>query len=131
MFKFYQIFARLQLLKGGRSSELELAITAVARGETYLSPAATVHVVDHVVNRAKDEARPLDRLTQRQRQVLQLIAEGYSRKQIAQKMKVSAKTVDSFRAQMMEGLNIHDVAGLVRFAITEGLIQAGPLTTNN
>lgn len=123
--------AKGYLLKGARSSELELAVTAVARGETYLSPAAAVHVVDDVVKRVNGEARPLDRLTQRQRQVLQLIAEGYTRKQIAQKLKISAKTVDTFRAQLMEALNIHDVAGLVRFAIAEGLIQVGPSTTND
>ena len=118
--------AKGYLLKGARMSELELAITAVARGETYLSPAATVHLVDDVVGRADGKSSPLNRLTPRQRQVLQLIAEGNSRKQIAQKLKLSAKTVDTFRAQLMEELDIHDIAGLVRFAINEGLISADP-----
>lgn len=116
--------AKGYLLKGARSSELELAVLAVARGETYLSPAASVHVVDDVVRRGSAEPGPLDRLTPRQRQVLQLIAEGNTRKEIAQKLQVSAKTVDTFRAQLMEELNIHDVAGLVRFAISAGLISA-------
>jgi len=106
--------AKGYLLKGARISELELAVTAVARGETYLSPAASVHVVDDVVRRANGETTPLERLTARQRQVLQLIAEGRTRKQIAQALKISAKTVDTFRAQLMEVLDIHDVAGLVR-----------------
>ena len=115
--------AKGYLLKGARISELELAVTAVARGETYLSPAAAVHLVDDVIQRANGESRPLDRLTQRQRQVLQLIAEGRTRKQIAQALKISAKTVDTFRAQLMEELDIHDVAGLVRFALGVGLIS--------
>lgn len=123
--------ARGYLLKGARTSELELAVMAVARGETYLSPAASDHVVNDVVRRWRGELGPLDRLSRRQRQVLQLIVEGQTRKQIAQKLKVSAKTVDTYRAQLMDHLNIHDVAGLVRFAITEGLIQVNPSTTND
>jgi DNA-binding NarL/FixJ family response regulator len=123
--------AKGYLLKGARISELELAITAVARGETYLSPAAAVHLVDDVVQRANGEVQPLDRLTQRQRQVLQLIAEGRTRKQIAQELKISVKTVDTFRAQLMEELNIHDVATLVRFALDKGLIQVGPAAAKN
>ena len=116
--------AKGYLLKGARTSELELAITAVARGETYLSPAASIHIVDDVVRRANGKTSPLERLTARQRQVLQLIADGYTRKQIAQALRISAKTVDTFRAQLMEELDIHDVAGLVRFAVSEGLVSA-------
>lgn len=116
--------AKGYLLKGARTSELELAVKAVAHGESYLSPAASVHVVDHVLSRGTAEPSPLERLTARQRQVLQLIAEGNTRKQIAQQLKISAKTVDTFRAQLMDELNIHDVAGLVRFAIGEGLVSA-------
>ncbi len=123
--------AKGYLLKGARSSELELAVLAVARGETYLSPAASMHLVDDVVRRASGEPAPFDRLTPRQRQVLQLIAEGNTRKEIAQKLKVSAKTIDTFRAQLMDELNIHDVAGLVRFAISAGLISADDSESHN
>ena len=123
--------AKGYLLKGARTSELELAITAVARGETYLSPAASIHVVDDVVRRANGETTPLERLTARQRQVLQLIAEGRTRKQIAQELTISVKTVDTFRAQLMDELEIHDVASLVRFAIDKGLIQSGSSSTKN
>lgn len=120
--------AKGYLLKGARTSELEIALTAVMRGESYLSPGASVHAVDDIVRRGSGAADPVERLTPRQRQVLQLIAEGQSRKQIAQQLKISAKTVDTFRAQLMEQLNIHDVAGLVRLAIAEGLISAkGPV----
>lgn len=116
--------ARGYLLKGARSSELEVAVKAVARGETYLSPAASIHVVAGALRHSVSECSPLDRLTPRQRQVLQLIAEGHTRRQIALTLKVSAKTVDTYRAQVMDELKIHDVAGLVRFAIGAGLITA-------
>lgn len=110
------------LLKGARTPELELAINSVARGETYLSPGASKHVVGDMLQRGA-KTSPLDQLTPRQRQVLQLIAEGFSRKEIALKFNVSAKTVDTYRAQLMDQLNIHDVPGLVRFALKAGLIQ--------
>ncbi len=109
------------LLKGARTSELEVAITAVARGESYLSPAASKHVVGDVLHRSSPN--PLASLTPRQRQVLELIARGKSRKQIAKELDVSAKTVDTYRAQVMDQLNIHDLAGLVRFAIKMGLVE--------
>jgi RNA polymerase sigma factor (sigma-70 family) len=117
------------LLKGARTAELELAVTAVARGETYLSPAASKHVVSGYVQRAGEEttqgdneSRSIERLTPRQREILQLIAEGSSTKEIAQRLNISAKTVEMHRAQLMERLGIHEVAGLVRYAIRIGLV---------
>lgn len=111
------------LLKGARLPELELAVLAVARGETYLSPAASKYVVSGYVQHAgAAEARPVDRLTPRQREILQLIAEGATTKEIAQQLDISAKTVEMHRAQLMERLDIHDVAGLVRYAIRSRLI---------
>lgn len=110
------------LLKGARTAELEVAITAVARGESYLSPAASKHVVGDVLQRSVAPS-PLACLTPRQRQVLELIAQGKSRKQIAKQLAVSAKTIDTYRAQVMDQLNIHDLAGLVRFAIKVGLVE--------
>lgn len=115
--------AKGYLLKGARTSELELAIMAVARGESYLSPAISKHLVGNFMDRANSERGKFERLTRRQRQVLQLIAEGHSRKQIAQKLEISVKTIDTYRAQLIEQLNIHDVAGFVRFAIRIGLID--------
>ncbi len=109
------------LLKGARTAELEVAITAVARGESYLSPAASKHVVGDVLHRSRPN--PLASLTPRQRQVLELLARGKSRKQIAKELDVSAKTVDTYRAQVMDQLNIHDLAGLIRFAIKTGLVE--------
>ena len=114
--------ARGYLLKGARVPELELALGAIGRGETYLSPAASQHLIGAVQNPGS-VSDALQRLTERQRQVLCLIAQGASRKSIALKLKISPKTVDTFRAQLMKELDIHDVAGLVRFAIKNHLID--------
>lgn len=115
--------AKGYLLKGSSTPELELAITAAADGQTYLSPAAAKHLVGDLLQPASGKRSPFESLTPRQRQVVQLIAEGYSRKQIAGKLNVSVKTVDTYRAQSMERLKVHDVAGLVRFAIRNGLVS--------
>jgi DNA-binding NarL/FixJ family response regulator len=118
------------LLKGARRPELELAVTAVARGETYLSPAASKHVVGEYVQRTtgtqelkEAEPGPAERLTPRQREILQLIAEGQTTKEIARTLNLSVKTVEMHRSQLMERLQIHDVAGLVRYAIRTGLVS--------
>ena len=117
------------LLKGARLAELELAITSVARGETYLSPAAAKHVIGGYRDQASGAAPAADtqapeRLTTRQREILQLIAEGKTTKEIAQVLTLSAKTVEMHRAQLMERLDIHDVAGLVRYALRTGIISS-------
>lgn len=121
----------LQALKAGASgyllktitpSELALAVSAVARGETFLSSAVSKHVIENYVNRTGNKSTSLDRLTPRQREVLQLIAEGYRTKEIAKRLKLSVKTVEMHRTQMMEALDIHDIAGLVRYAIRMNII---------
>jgi DNA-binding NarL/FixJ family response regulator len=118
--------AKGYLLKGARTSELELAITSIARGETYLSPAMSRVLVDQVVHGAPVEPNLLARLTLRQREVLQLIAQGLTSKEIARELALSIKTVNTHRADIMEQLGIHDIAGLVRFAVHEGLVPAEP-----
>jgi DNA-binding NarL/FixJ family response regulator len=118
------------LLKDAGIAELELAIKAVASGETYLSPPVSKHVISDYVRRVGGDVRseelkeetPLERLTLRQREILQLIAEGHTTQEIANQLSISIKTVETHRMQMMERLDIHDVAGLVRFAIRVGLI---------
>lgn len=110
------------LVKDSAPLELGLALQAVARGETYLSPPISRQVVDHYVQRVGQGDQPLAHLTGRQREILQLIAEGGSTKEIARKLNVSVKTVETHRAQLMERLDIHDVAGLVRFAVRHGLV---------
>jgi DNA-binding NarL/FixJ family response regulator len=108
------------LLKDADVRELELAITAVMRGDTYLSPAAAKHATT-LAMRAATNKEPL---TARQREILQLIAEGASTKDIAQRLDLSVRTVETHRAQIMDRLEIRDVAGLVRYAIRTGLVRA-------
>jgi len=110
------------LLKESGTAELELAVWAVARGETYLSPAVSKYVIADYVRRVGGEPNSLARLTPRQREVLQLIAEGHTTQEIAHTLKISVKTVETHRSQLMERLQIHDIAGLVRYAIRVGLV---------
>ena len=110
------------LLKDADINQLEMAIKAVAAGETFLSPSISRHVISDYVQRVGAEPSPRDELTPRQREILQLIAEGRSKQDIAQTLGVSVKTVETHRDQMMERLGIHDVAGLVRYAIRAGII---------
>ena len=111
------------LLKDAKPPELEAAVRAVARGEIYLSPAISRYVVQDV-RRGGGESGPLDRLTPRQREVLQLIAEGNTTKAIASRLGLSVKTVETHRAQLMERLDVHDVAALVRLAVRLGLVES-------
>lgn len=110
------------LLKEADTAELELAVKAASRGKTYLSPAISKHVADYV-RRTGGETGALEHLTPRQREILQLIAEGRTTKEIAHTLKISIKTVETHRAQLMDRLDIHDVAGLVRYAIRMGLVS--------
>lgn len=112
------------LLKGAEPAELELAIKAVMRGETYLTPAISKQVVQNYLHPREMKTNPIQELTPRQREVLQLVAEGHSTKDIAQKLNLSTKTVDTHRTELMQRLDIHDIAGLVRYAIRIGLISA-------
>lgn len=117
------------LLKDAVPTELEIAIRSVMRGETYLSPAISKHLVDDYLRRLKGSAdevskiNPFEQLTSRQREILQLIAEGNSTRDIAAKLNISIKTVETHRMQIMDRLDIHDVAGLVRYAIRMRIIS--------
>lgn len=110
------------LLKGAEPAELEFAIQAVMRGETYLTPAVSKQVIHDYLESGAAKPDPLGELTPRQREVLQLIAEGQSTKEIAFRLNLSIKTVEAHRGELMNRLAIHDVAGLVRFAIRTGLV---------
>jgi DNA-binding NarL/FixJ family response regulator len=113
------------LLKDASPTELESAVRAVARGEIYLSPAVSRYVVDDYLRRATGGASsPLDRLTARQREVLQLIAEGNTTKAIATRLGLSVKTVETHRAQLMERLDTHDIPALVRLAVRLGVVES-------
>lgn len=111
------------LLKGAEPAELELALKAVVRGETYLSPSISKQLVQDYLSHRKEKLGSTVELTARQREVLQLIAEGCSTKDIANKLGLSVKTVDTHRTELMRRLDIHDVAGLVRYAIRRGLVS--------
>jgi DNA-binding NarL/FixJ family response regulator len=110
------------LPKSAASTELHEAIDTVARGETYVSGEVARETI---LQQAKGtgDADILKKLTPRQREILILMAEGNSTRGIGRILKVSVKTVESHRAQLMERLNIHEMAGLVRYAIRMGLIK--------
>jgi DNA-binding NarL/FixJ family response regulator len=112
------------LLKDAATEELQLAIDSVTQGKIYLSPSISRTVIDSYLARVNEAISPLEQLTPRQREILQLIAEGNNTKEIACKLNVSVKTIESHRLQLMERLNIHDIPGLVRYAIRSGLISA-------
>jgi two-component system, NarL family, response regulator NreC len=112
--------ARGYVLKTQAGLDLVAAVQHVHRGEVYLSPKISKVVVDAYL--AKNDM-PNKTLTSRERQVLQLVGEGNSTKEIASLLGISVKTVDKHRTKLMEKLDIHQVAGLVRYAIRNGLIE--------
>ena len=111
------------MVKDSAPLELELAINAIKAGDTYLSPPVSRQVVESYMQRVGGEVTPAEPLTPRQREVLQFIAEGKSTKEVAYQLKLSVKTVETHRAQIMQRLNVHDIPGLVRYAIKAGLVN--------
>ena len=115
--------------KDAAVDELERALRAVLKGERWLSPAVSRHLLDEYLRLIRNQPPTteihsgLGLLTARQREILQLIAEGRSTREIAERLSVSTKTVETHRNQIMERLNIYDIAGLTRFAIRVGLID--------
>jgi DNA-binding NarL/FixJ family response regulator len=110
------------LLKDAASVELDLALRAAVSGQTYLSPAISRQMIDSYMTRVAGGATP-EPLTPRQREILRLIAEGKSTKEIAFALTISVKTVETHRSQLMDRLDIHDVAGLVKYAIRTGIVS--------
>jgi two-component system response regulator NreC len=108
------------VVKTQAAEDLIRAIHEVSKGQVYLSPGISRAVVDAYLTRAEPSPDPL---TRRERQVLQLIAEGRTTKEIAQVLGLSVKTAESHRSRLMEKLEIHEVAGLVRYAIRRGVIE--------
>jgi DNA-binding NarL/FixJ family response regulator len=111
------------LVKTADPGELELAVRAVARGEKFLSSAIAAHVVAGCLKRLDQELTSLERLPPRQREVLQLVAEGHTTKEIAKKLEISPKTAEAYRGDLMKALDIHDIATLTRYAIRTGLVS--------
>lgn len=128
-----QLGAAGYLLKDASISELELAMSSVAEGNPYLSPAVLKYVLADYIRCVNGEQSARQgrtqrmALTPRQREVLQLVAEGYTSQQIAEKLCLSTKTVEAHRTQIMERLNIHDYAGLIRFAVKARLVTPDKL----
>jgi DNA-binding NarL/FixJ family response regulator len=112
------------LLKNADPVELELALRAAVNGQMYMSPSVSKQLVDDYARRIEGEKGSEDLLTARQREILQLIAEGKATKDIAAVLNLSVKTVETHRKDLMERLGIYDVAGLVRYAIRTGIIKA-------
>jgi DNA-binding NarL/FixJ family response regulator len=116
------------LLKKAATAELAIALQRVVNGEIYLSREISMRLNKKFpLQEIAGRKSPFDQLTGRQREILQLIAEGQNTKEIAEILKVSPKTVEYHRAKLMIGLNVHDVPGLVRFALGVGLV---PLETD-
>ncbi len=111
------------LVKDASPKELELAIRAVARGESYLSSTISGHVVAEYNRLAEANQAGSNPLSPRQREVLKLIAKGQTTKAIARELRISVKTAEAHRLQIMERLGIHDVAGLVKYAIRAGIAK--------
>ena len=111
------------LLKDAATLELELAVKAVLRGETYLSPAVSRGIVSDYVQRLRADDQPGDSLTPRQREVLQLVAEGHAAKSVADLLNISQKTVEFHKASMMRQLGLRSSAELIRYAINHGLVE--------
>jgi two-component system, NarL family, response regulator NreC len=111
--------ARGYILKDAIDTELLSAVRSVAQGDGYISPAVTSALND----KTKDIKNPLDSLSAREREVLLLIAEGKTNKEIATRLNLSVYTVDSHRGKIMEKLNLHSAGELVRFAMKNGLVD--------
>jgi len=115
--------AKAYLLKDCAFEEMVQAVRNVKRNKVYLSQKITETMINDQILLTKDESSVFTLLSDRERQVLQLIAEGKTMKEIAHSLKVSVKTAETYRQRIMEKLNMHSVAELTRYAIREGLIQ--------
>ena len=112
------------LVKETAFQDLISAINSVHRGEAFMSPSISKKVMTDYIQRAQGEERVgFDTLTTREREILQLVAEGNSNKKIAEVLFISPKTVETHRAHIMDKLNIHDRAGLIKYAIRKGMIN--------
>lgn len=112
------------ILKDSAFEELSLAVRTVMKNQTYLSPQITDQVLkEYIIQLNKKETSAYSLLTAREREVLQMLAEGYTTKQISDSMHISIKTVETHRKQMMDKLDIHSVAGLTKYAIREGITK--------
>jgi len=111
------------VLKKAADSELIDAIHAVMRGEVYIHPAMTRNLLEDLLPQAEDQLNPWDALSEREREVLMLVARGYTSAKIADQLKLSPKTVETYRARGMEKLGLRSRAALVQFALAHGFLS--------
>jgi two-component system response regulator NreC len=124
VFQILRAGASGYVVKRAAPTELVLAIQSVYRGDSFLSPAISGKVIEEYIRKAKAiEKNSYDMLTDREREVLQLIAEGHSNREIADLLHISIKTVENHRASLMEKLHIHGTTELVKYAIRKGVIS--------
>lgn len=119
------------LLKRAAASELVTAIREVLSGRHYISPLVARDTLGALLGSSKPEGKRSDRLTARQREVLQLVAEGRSRKEIAAVLNISVKTVEFHKSMLMRELGLHTSPDLTRYAIDHGLVSASPVHKRN
>ncbi len=120
-----QAGAKAYLLKDAAPQEFALAVEAVMAGETYFSAGLPRAEIEERMHQPSGIRSDMERLTSREREVLQLVVEGNTNRQIAHHLGISIKTVEKHRFSLMEKLHIRDVTGLVRFAVTHGIIADG------
>lgn len=120
----FQAGAMGYLLKRAAATELKTAVREVLKGHHYISPLVTRNALELLISSAKPGEKPSDRLTPRQREVLQLVAEGRSRKEIASILNITVKTVEFHKATLARELNLHTVADFTRYAIEHHIIAA-------
>ncbi|MHB1390050.1 MAG: response regulator [Thermoleophilia bacterium] len=126
LFQVLQAGASGYVLKKAADSDLVNAIHVVARGDCFLYPSAAKMVVEDYLEKMKSGSEPtstFDTLTEREREILKLVAEGYTNREIAESLFISVKTVETHKANIMEKLNLHKRAELVRYAIRKGILQ--------
>jgi DNA-binding NarL/FixJ family response regulator len=126
-FQILQVGASGYVVKKAAPEELVSAIYSVHQGHTFLSPSISRDVIDEYLKKAetKAEVENLELLTNREREVLQLIAEGHSNREIAEILYISIKTVETHRTHIMNKLNIHNTAALTQYAIRKGIVNLG------
>ncbi len=125
VFQILKAGASGYLIKDSAVTELVTAIRAIRQGDSYLSPSISRKVIEEYVRRAEvgEKSSPEDPLSSREREILQLIAEGNSIPQIASRLCISKKTVEAHKAHIMEKLDIHDKVGLIKYTIRTGLTK--------
>jgi len=121
--KAIEVGASAYVLKSGAAEELLKAIEVARKGGTYFSPGFGLRVLDNLMKEGLESSRHVIELTQRQRQILQLIAEGKQNKEIAALLNISVKTIEFHRSRLMTILGVHTIAELTRYAIQDGLVS--------